>query len=66
MVTMWFIVAGVLLIGMALAGSALRRVPLTASMFYLGAGAALGPAGAGLCNWTPWTTHDATADVSLS
>ena len=48
MVTMWFIVAGVLLIGMALAGSALRRVPLTASMFYLGAGAALGPAGAGL------------------
>ena len=48
MVTMWFIVAGVLLIGMALAGSALRRAPLTASMFYLGAGAALGPAGAGL------------------
>src|SRR3546814_20484935 len=28
--------------------SALRRVPLTASMFYLGAGAALGPTGAGL------------------
>ena len=48
MVTMWFIVAGVLLIGMALAGSALRRAPLTASMFYLAAGAALGPAGAGL------------------
>ena len=44
----WFIVAGALLIGMALAGSALKRAPLTASMFYLGAGAALGPWGAGL------------------
>ena len=48
MFTMWFIVAGVLLIGMALASSSLKRAPLTASMFYLGAGAALGPAGAGL------------------
>src|SRR5687768_13272847 len=48
MLTTWFIVAGALLIGMALAGSALRRAPLTASMFYLGAGAALGPWGAGL------------------
>lgn len=48
MVTIWFIVAGVLLIGMALAASTLRRIPLTASMFYLAAGAALGPAGAGL------------------
>jgi len=48
MFTTWFIVAGALLIGMALAGSALRRAPLTASMFYLGAGAALGPWGAGL------------------
>ena len=46
--TIWFIVAGALLIGMALTGSALRRAPLTASMFYLGAGAALGPWGAGL------------------
>jgi NhaP-type Na+/H+ or K+/H+ antiporter len=46
--TIWFIVAGALLIGMALAGSTLQRAPLTASMFYLGAGAALGPWGAGL------------------
>jgi NhaP-type Na+/H+ or K+/H+ antiporter len=48
MLTTWFIVAGALLIGMALAGSALRRAPLTAAMFYLVAGAALGPWGAGL------------------
>ena len=48
MLTIWFIVTGGLLIGMALAGSTLRRVPLTASMFYLVGGAALGPWGAGL------------------
>jgi len=44
---------------MALAGSALRRVPLTASMFYLGAGAALGPWGAGLLHM------DAVDDASV-
>jgi NhaP-type Na+/H+ or K+/H+ antiporter len=33
---------------MALAGTVLKRLPLTASMFYLAAGAALGPWGAGL------------------
>src|SRR5688500_19911089 len=59
MVTMWFIVAGVLLVGMALAASALRRAPLTASMFYLGAGVALGPAGAGLLQL------DAVADAAV-
>ena len=48
MFTTWFIVTGGLLISMALAGSALRRAPLTASMFYLAVGAALGPWGAGL------------------
>jgi len=48
MFTTWFIVTGVLLISMALASSALRRAPLTASMFYLTVGAALGPWGAGL------------------
>jgi NhaP-type Na+/H+ or K+/H+ antiporter len=59
MVTIWFIVAGALLIGMALAGSALKRAPLTASMFYLAAGAALGPWGAGLVE------VDAVDDASM-
>lgn len=59
MFTTWFIVAGALLIGMALAGSALRRAPLTASMFYLGVGAALGPWGAGLLH------IDAVEDASV-
>jgi NhaP-type Na+/H+ or K+/H+ antiporter len=48
MFTIWFIVAGALLIGMALAGTTVQRAPVTASMFYLAAGAALGPWGAGL------------------
>jgi len=48
MFTLWFIVAGVLLIGMALVVTSLKRIPLTAAMFYLAAGAALGPWGAGL------------------
>ena len=44
----WFIITGSLLIGMALAGSVLKRLPLTAAIFYLAAGALLGPWGAGL------------------
>ena len=59
MFTTWFIVAGILLIGMALAGSALKRVPLSASMFYLASGAALGPWGAGLLR------VDAVEDASI-
>ena len=48
MFTVWFVVTGTLLIGMALAGSVLKRLPLTAAMFYLTAGTLLGPWGAGL------------------
>ena len=48
MFTVWFVITGALLIGMALAGTVLKRLPLTASMFYLAAGALLGPWGIGL------------------
>jgi NhaP-type Na+/H+ or K+/H+ antiporter len=44
----WFLVAGVVLIAMALAGTVLRRLPLSASMIYLAAGAVLGPIGLGM------------------
>ena len=44
----WFLIAGVLLVTVAVAGALLKRLPLTASMFYLGAGVLLGPWGAGL------------------
>jgi NhaP-type Na+/H+ or K+/H+ antiporter len=42
----WFVIVGALLIAMALAGSVLKRLPLTSAMFYLAAGAMLGPWGA--------------------
>jgi sodium/hydrogen antiporter len=48
MSNVWFVIVGILLIGMALAGSVLKRLPLTAAMFYLAAGALLGPWGLGL------------------
>jgi NhaP-type Na+/H+ or K+/H+ antiporter len=46
--TFWFLITGALLIAMALASSVLKRLPLTASMFYLAVGALLGPWGMGL------------------
>ena len=48
MATVWFVVTGALLIGMALTSTVLKRLPLTAAMFYLAVGAVLGPWGTGL------------------
>jgi NhaP-type Na+/H+ or K+/H+ antiporter len=50
---LWCVVAGGLLITMALAGSVLKRLPLTAAMFYLAVGVGLGPAGYGLLTLDP-------------
>lgn len=44
----WFVVVGVLFISMALAGSAISRLPLTTAMLYLGVGVLLGPHVSGL------------------
>jgi NhaP-type Na+/H+ or K+/H+ antiporter len=41
---LWSLLAGLLLISMALSGTSLSRLPVTAAMFYLAAGFALGPA----------------------
>ena len=41
--TLWYLIVGALLILMALAGSVVRRLPLTTALLYLGVGAALGP-----------------------
>ena len=49
----WYLTVGLLLVVMALAGSVLKRLPLTASMFYLAVGVALGPVGAGLLALDP-------------
>ena len=43
----WFLVAGVLLVAVAVGASLLKSLPLTTSMFYLAVGALLGPWGAG-------------------
>ena len=46
--TIWYLTVGGLLVLMAVTGSILKRLPLTSAMFYLAAGFALGPIGAGL------------------
>jgi NhaP-type Na+/H+ or K+/H+ antiporter len=56
--TVWYIIVGALLVTMALAGTLVRRLPLTASLLYLALGVALGPWGAGLIRldairWAP-------------
>jgi len=45
--TLWFIVAGALLIAMALGGSVLKRLPLSTSLLYLVVGFVLGRVGLG-------------------
>lgn len=44
----WTLIIGLLLVTMALAGSLLRRLPLSAGMLYLAVGVGLGPAGLAL------------------
>ena len=46
--TLWYLTVGVLLVLMALAGSVLKRLPMTAAMFYMAAGLILGSPGVGL------------------
>jgi NhaP-type Na+/H+ or K+/H+ antiporter len=45
---LWFAIAGLLLIGMALIGSLVKRLPVTTSVVYLLVGVALGPSWLGL------------------
>lgn len=51
--TLWFLAAGLLLVFMALAGSVLKRLPMSASMFYVAAGVGPGPLGLGLLTVGP-------------
>lgn len=46
--SIWALIVGALLITMALAGSLMKRLPLSASMLYLAVGYGLGSAGWGL------------------
>ncbi len=51
--TVWYVVIGLLLLGMALTGSVLKRLPLSTSMLYLAVGVGLGPSGFGLIRLDP-------------
>jgi NhaP-type Na+/H+ or K+/H+ antiporter len=51
--TAWFLVLGALFIVMALVGSAVKRLPFSPAMLYLGAGVLLGPRVAGLLDLDP-------------
>ncbi len=51
--TLWFLAAGGLLVAMALAGTLVERLPLSAAMFYLAFGFGVGPAGLGLLTADP-------------
>ncbi|MGI9175529.1 MAG: cation:proton antiporter [Rhodothermales bacterium] len=53
--TYWFIVAGVLLTLIALAGSVLKQLPLSVALLYLGVGVLVGPFGMGLLVIDPLT-----------
>ena len=56
--TLWFVLVGLLLIGMALGGSVLRRLPVTTSILYLAVGVGLGPHGVGLLALDPLDAPD--------
>ena len=48
MVSLWFLISGVLLLGIALVGSYVKRLPLSTAILYLAVGYGLGPQGSGL------------------
>ena len=45
---LWYLIIGLLLVGVAVSGTLMKRLPLTPTMLYLGLGAVLGPVGLGL------------------
>lgn len=51
--TSWFILAGLLFLGMGLTGDSLRRLPFTSSMVYLAVGILIGPTALGVFHFNP-------------
>jgi NhaP-type Na+/H+ or K+/H+ antiporter len=49
----WFVVAGMVLLGMAFSAAKIERMPLTTAMLYLAAGLLLGPTVLGLFHFNP-------------
>jgi Kef-type K+ transport system membrane component KefB len=48
-----FVAIGLLLVGMAISASVMKRLPISTSMLYMAAGVGLGPAGLGLIRLDP-------------
>ena len=68
---LWFTVAGGVLIAMALAGTVLKRLPLTTALVYLAIGVGLSPLGIGLLPFDPvrdavWLERLAEVAVTIS
>lgn len=55
----WLVIVGLLLLGMALSGTVLKRLPLTTSLLYLLVGLGLGPLALGLIRFDPVTQASA-------
>ena len=51
--TLWYIIVGGLLVAVALAGTVLKRLPLTTALVYVLVGVGLGPWGLGLIRFDP-------------
>ncbi|HSU59929.1 MAG TPA: cation:proton antiporter [Bryobacteraceae bacterium] len=51
---LWFLLVGLVLLGMALTGSFVRRLPLSTAIIYVGIGLAIGPHGLALITVSPF------------
>jgi len=56
--TSWFILAGLLFLGMGLTGDSMRRLPFTSSMVYLAVGIFIGPTALGVFHFNPLKQSD--------
>ncbi len=61
---LWFLIVGVLLIGMALIGSVLKRMPLSTSLLYMLIGVGLGPLGMGVVKIDPFESAEVLERVT--
>ena len=60
----WYLIVGLVLVLMALAGSVLKRLPLSASMIYLGLGYPLSSGGMNLLTDHAGRIHSITSYMS--
>ena len=64
MLTIWFLIIGVLLLLMALTGTVLKRLPISTAIIYFLIGVVLGPHGAAFLALDPLTSATALEHVA--